>query len=68
MAGSFCSASLGSPPPRVVAVDAFYAAGLAHGGADNGAPGIRPDYGPDYYAAFVLCPDGYRIEAHTHQE
>ena len=42
--------------------------GLAQGGTDNGAPGLRPDYGPDYYAAFVLCPDGYRIEAHTHQE
>ena len=50
------------------AVDAFYAAGLAHGGADNGPPGIRPDYGADYYAAFVICPDGYRVEAHTHQE
>ena len=48
------------------AVDAFHAAGLAHGGSDNGAPGLRPDYGPDYYASFVIDPDGYRIEAHTH--
>lgn len=48
------------------AVDAFHAAGLAHGGTDNGPPGLRPDYGPDYYAAFVIDPDGYRIEAHTH--
>lgn len=36
---------------------------LRHGGRDNGAPGLRPDYGPDYYAAFVVDPDGYRIEA-----
>ena len=47
-------------------VAAFHAAALAHGGADNGAPGLRPDYGPDYYAAFAIDPEGYRIEAHTH--
>jgi catechol 2,3-dioxygenase-like lactoylglutathione lyase family enzyme len=47
-------------------VDAFHAAAVARGGADNGAPGLRPDYGPDYYAAFAIDPDGYRIEAHTH--
>ena len=47
------------------AVDAFHAAALAQGGKDNGAPGPRPDYGPSYYAAFVIDPDGYRIEAHT---
>ncbi len=34
------------------------------GGKDNGAPGLRADYGPGYYAAFVVDPDGYRIEAH----
>jgi catechol 2,3-dioxygenase-like lactoylglutathione lyase family enzyme len=45
------------------AVDAFHAAALSAGGADNGAPGLRPDYGAGYYAAFVVDPDGYRIEA-----
>lgn len=45
------------------AVDAFHAAALRHGGIDNGMPGLRPDYGPHYYAAFVIDPDGYRIEA-----
>lgn len=43
-------------------VDAFYSAALAHGGQDNGAPGIRA-YHPEYYAAFVLDPDGNNIEA-----
>ena len=47
------------------AVDAFYAAALANGGTDNGKPGPRPDYGANYYAAFVIDRDGYRIEAHT---
>jgi catechol 2,3-dioxygenase-like lactoylglutathione lyase family enzyme len=46
-------------------VDAFHAAALAHGGRDNGAPGLRADYGEDYYAAFVSDPDGYRLEAHV---
>ena len=41
----------------------FYEAALQHGGKDNGAPGLRPDYGQHYYAAFVVDPDGYRIEA-----
>jgi len=45
------------------AVDAFYDAALRHGGRDNGAPGLRPHYGPSYYAAFVIDPEGYRIEA-----
>ena len=45
------------------AVAAFHAAALAHGGADNGPPGIRADYSADYYAAFAVDPDGYRIEA-----
>jgi catechol 2,3-dioxygenase-like lactoylglutathione lyase family enzyme len=44
-------------------VDAFYAAGLANGGRDNGAPGIRAHYHPDYYGAFVFDPDGNNIEA-----
>ena len=46
-------------------VDAFYIAALAHGGKDNGAPGERP-YHPDYYAAFVLDPDGTNVEAVHH--
>jgi catechol 2,3-dioxygenase-like lactoylglutathione lyase family enzyme len=45
-------------------VDAFHAAALKTGGRDNGEPGLRDDYGPGYYAAFVVDPDGYRIEAH----
>jgi len=49
------------------AVDAFHAAALAAGGRDNGAPGLRPHYHPDYYAAFVLDPDGYNIEAVCHR-
>src|SRR5690606_32001909 len=48
-------------------VDAFHRAGLANGGRDNGAPGERP-YHPDYYAAFVLDPDGNNIEAVFHGE
>ncbi|PLP56185.1 lactoylglutathione lyase [Mesorhizobium loti] len=44
-------------------VDAFYHAALAAGAADNGAPGPRPAYTPNYYAAFVLDPNGYNIEA-----
>ena len=47
------------------AVDAFHAAAIANGGADNGAPGLRPDYGDFYYAAFVVDPEGHRIEAVT---
>ena len=47
-------------------VDAFYAAAMATGGRDNGAPGLRPQYHPDYYAAFVLDPDGNNIEAVCH--
>ena len=48
------------------AVDAFYREALATGGTDNGAPGLRPHYHPSYYAAFVLDPDGHRIEAVCH--
>jgi catechol 2,3-dioxygenase-like lactoylglutathione lyase family enzyme len=48
-------------------VRAFYAAALAAGGVDNGAPGLRPTYHPGYYAAFVLDPDGYNIEAVVHR-
>ena len=48
------------------AVDAFHTAALAAGGQDNGAPGLRPDYHPGYYGAFVLDPDGNNIEAVNH--
>ena len=50
--------------PTRAAVDAFHAAALAQGGSDNGAPGLRADYGADYYAAFAIDPDGYRLEAY----
>jgi len=49
--------------PNRDAVDAFHAAALAAGGTDAGAPGLRPQYGPDYYAAFVVDPDGHKLEA-----
>jgi len=47
-------------------VDAFHKAALAAGGKDNGAPGLRPHYHPNYYGAFVLDPDGHNIEAVCH--
>ena len=47
-------------------VDAFYAAAMQAGGRDNGAPGLRPQYHPDYYGAFVHDPDGNNIEAVCH--
>jgi catechol 2,3-dioxygenase-like lactoylglutathione lyase family enzyme len=47
-------------------VDAFYAAAIAAGGRDNGAPGLRPHYHADYYGAFVMDPDGHNIEAVCH--
>ncbi len=49
------------------AVDAFFEAAIAAGGTDNGAPGMRPDYHPRYYGAFVLDPDGHNVEAVTHR-
>jgi catechol 2,3-dioxygenase-like lactoylglutathione lyase family enzyme len=48
------------------AVDAFYATGLMAGGRDNGPPGLRPHYHPDYYGAFLLDPDGVNVEAVCH--
>jgi len=48
------------------AVDAFYRAAIAAGAKDNGAPGLRPHYHPNYYGAFVLDPDGHNIEAVCH--
>ncbi len=47
-------------------VRAFHAAALSAGGQDNGAPGLRPEYHPHYYAAFVIGPDGHNIEAVCH--
>jgi catechol 2,3-dioxygenase-like lactoylglutathione lyase family enzyme len=47
-------------------VDAFYRAAIAAGGRDNGAPGLRAHYHPNYYGAFVLDPDGHNIEAVCH--
>ena len=44
-------------------MDNFHQIALENGGSDEGAPGPRPDYGPDYYGAFVLDPDGNKIEA-----
>jgi catechol 2,3-dioxygenase-like lactoylglutathione lyase family enzyme len=67
----------GEPAPRVFhvafraadrpAVDAFHAAALNAGGTDNGAPGTRAHYHPNYYGAFVLDPDGHNIEAVCHR-
>jgi catechol 2,3-dioxygenase-like lactoylglutathione lyase family enzyme len=48
------------------AVDAFYRAAIAAGGADNGPPGLRPHYHPNYYAAFARDPDGHNLEAVCH--
>lgn len=48
-------------------VDAFYKAAMAAGGVDNGPPGLRPHYHPNYYGAFVLDPDGHNIEAVCHE-
>lgn len=57
----FCFAA-----PSRSSVDSFHADGLAAGGRDNGHPGIRADYGAGYYAAYLIDPDGYRIEAYCH--
>ena len=48
-------------------VEAFYRAALEAGGKDNGAPGLRPQYHANYYAAFVIGPDGHNIEAVCHE-
>ena len=55
----FCFAA-----PTRQSVDAFHAGALRTCGSDNGAPGLRADYGENYYAAFVVDPDGYRLEAY----
>ncbi|QGN53382.1 VOC family protein [Novosphingobium sp. Gsoil 351] len=49
-------------------VDAFYAAALAHGGSDEGAPGLRPHYHPNYYGAYVRDPDGNKLQAVCHSQ
>jgi catechol 2,3-dioxygenase-like lactoylglutathione lyase family enzyme len=53
--------------PDRATVDAFYRAAIAAGGRDNGAPGLRPNYHPNYYGAFVYDPDGNNIEAVCHK-
>ncbi|TIO54464.1 MAG: VOC family protein, partial [Mesorhizobium sp.] len=55
----FCFAA-----PTRAGVDAFHAAALLAGGKDNGRPGLRAAYGDNYYAAFVIDPDVYRLEAY----
>ncbi|KAI9025728.1 lactoylglutathione lyase [Hyaloraphidium curvatum] len=52
--------------PDRKSVDAWYAAAIAAGGTDNGKPGLRPHYHPDYYGAFVKDPDGHEVEAVCH--
>lgn len=54
--------------PTRKSVAAFHAAALGAGGKDNGNPGLRADYGANYYAAFVVDPDGYRLEAYCGAE
>ncbi len=49
--------------PTDAAVDAFHAIAVANGGRDDGAPGPRPHFGPDYYACFVIDPEGWKLEA-----
>ncbi|HKD20524.1 MAG TPA: VOC family protein [Rhizomicrobium sp.] len=61
-------AHIGFSARTKLAVDAFHHAAMANGGMDNGAPGPRPDYGPEYYGAFVIDLDGNRIEATLHPE
>jgi catechol 2,3-dioxygenase-like lactoylglutathione lyase family enzyme len=53
--------------PSRAAVDAFHQAALAAGGRDHGAPGLRTRYHPNYYAAYVLDPDGHNVEAVCHE-
>lgn len=49
--------------PSRQGVDEFFEAGICHGGKSNGEPGIRENYGENYYAAFLIDPDGFRLEA-----
>jgi catechol 2,3-dioxygenase-like lactoylglutathione lyase family enzyme len=52
--------------PSRASVDAFHAAAMAHGAADEGAPGLRPHYHPSYYGAYIRDPDGNKIQAVCH--
>ena len=72
----FWLAAAGKTTPRIhlafraetrAQVDAFYKAAIAAGGKDNGGPGLRPMYHPNYYGAFVLDADGHNIEAVCHK-
>ena len=56
-------AHIGISSPDRATVRRFYGEGLKAGGRDNGPPGMRPQYSPSYYGAFVLDPDGHNIEA-----
>jgi catechol 2,3-dioxygenase-like lactoylglutathione lyase family enzyme len=62
---SGAGAHLALKAPSRAAVDAFHAAAVAAGAKDHGAPAVRSDYGPRYYAAFVLDADGHNVEAVT---
>lgn len=53
--------------PSIEAVQAFHRAGLEAGGRDEGPPGLRPQYHPNYYAAFLLDPEGNKVEAVFHR-
>jgi predicted lactoylglutathione lyase len=72
----FWLADAGKTSPRIhvafvagtrAEVDAFYKAAIAAGGSDNGKPGLRPMYHPNYYGAFVLDADGHNVEAVCHK-
>ncbi len=54
--------------PSQAVVDAFHAAALAHGGSDEGKPGLRPHYHPNYYGAYVRDPDGNKLQAVCHSK
>ncbi|MFL6651361.1 MAG: VOC family protein [Sulfurifustaceae bacterium] len=54
--------------PTRKSVDAFHANAVEAGARDHGKPGIRTDYGPNYYAAYVVDPDGYRLEAYCDRQ
>ena len=62
-AGSACAAHVAFRAPDRAAVDRFHAVGLGAGGRDHGRPGVRTDYSPTYYAAFLIDPDGNNVEA-----
>ncbi len=76
---SYLSVKLGAGPapadrrhwcfkaPSRAAVDAFWQAGTANGGRDDGSPGVRSQYHPHYYAAFLIDPSGNRVEAVCHR-